>query len=101
MTFDCYQVVVLEIHATYMFFQHLESRPVVVLWYEIRGFGTYLYVPVCTGMYNCIYGTYLYEPVCAKFVQFITSNISVNWGIILVFNHDYMTVLYTEYLLPL
>ena len=32
--------------------------------------------------------------------SFFTSNIAMNWGNILVFNHDYMTVLYSEYLLP-
>jgi hypothetical protein len=37
-------------------------------WYEIRGFGTYRYVPVCTGMYRytIVYmvhtGMYWYVP---------------------------------------
>ncbi len=73
-------------------------------WYEIRGFGTYLYVLVCTGMYwyTIVYmvhtSMYLYVP---GLYSFFTSNIAMNGGNILVFNHDYKTVLYTEYLLPL
>jgi hypothetical protein len=34
-------------------------------------------------------------------LKYLVSNIAMNLGNILVFNHDYMTVLYTEYLLPL
>jgi hypothetical protein len=64
----------------------------------------YRYVLVCTGMYRytIVYmvhtGMYRYVP---GLYSFFTSNIAMNWGNILVFNHDYMTVLYTEYLLPL
>ncbi len=75
-------------------------------WYEIRGFGTYLYVPVCTGMYRytIVYmvHTSMYQYVPGLYRDsFFTSNIAMNSGNILVFNHDYMNVLYTEYLLPL
>ncbi len=73
-------------------------------WYKIRGFGTYHYVPVCTCMYQytivCMVHTSMYQYVPSLY-SFFTSNIAVNWGNILVFNHNYMTVLYTEYLLPL
>ncbi len=73
-------------------------------WYEIRGLGTYQYVLVCTSMYRytIVYmvHTSMYRYVPGLY-SFFTSNIAMNWGNILVFNHDYMTVLYTEYLLPL
>jgi hypothetical protein len=73
-------------------------------WYEIRGFGTYRYVLVCTSMYwytiVCMVHTSMYRYVPGLYSVF-TSNIAMNWGNILVFNHEYKTVLYTEYLLPL
>jgi hypothetical protein len=56
-------------------------------WYEIRGFGTYRYVLVCTSMYwyTIVYmvhtGMYQYVP---GLYSFFTSNIAMNWGNILV-----------------
>ncbi len=41
-------------------------------WYEIRDFGTYRYVPVCTEyilVRNAENGTYQYVLVCTQYVQ--------------------------------
>ncbi len=76
---------------------HLKSRQVV----RNQGFW---YILVCTCMYQYAI-VYMVHTCMYQFVpslyRFITCNIAMNRYIVLFFNHSYIPVLYTQYLLPL